>query len=219
MAAPVTTTYTTPGTYTFVVPSYANLTATCWGAGGGGASAGGDAGPTAGATGGSSIFSGLTAGGGGGGATNRTGGSGGTASGGTTNTNGEAGGNVPGDGTLQNSGKGGDCPNGGTGGASVIYVGDGNRVPGNPGNSPGGGGSGGKFIAQGAGGGGGAYTTKTYIQGDLTTGSSITITVGERGLGGIAAVTNRGGNGSNGQVTVTYYPSVSKMFNMPMLGM
>lgn len=142
--------YTTPGTYTFVVPLFrTSLSVVLWGGGGGGGSGGGSFGSYTdpnnaslkGATGGTSSFLAAVnlianggAGGGnagrytGGGVASGAGGAGGTASGGDVNLAGYAGG----DGfTGDNNSHGGGSPNGGAdtpnnaGGGSTGY-------PGNP---------------------------------------------------------------------------------------
>ena len=123
-------TYSTPGTYSFTIPAFNNLTVTAKGGGGGGgggsipypsgygwASAGGGAG----GTGGTSTFSGLSAFGGSTGAN-------GTASGGTTNTTGGgAAGGAGGGAGCYPWGYGSTCGGGGAAGgagglASRVYT-------------------------------------------------------------------------------------------------
>lgn len=215
--SPGSSTLTTPGTTTFTIPLFRNsLTVAVWGAGGGGGGYGDSPGSSYaggsqyGATGGASAFYGpttLLANGGtggqtagtstGGGVSNGAAGTGGTASGGTTNTSGT-------NGTDGFSGAiGGGSPNGG---ASTSYLSS--QSAGYAGNAPGGGGGGmlyslgGKFPAAAGGGGGGGYTTKTYAPGDLTTGASITVTVGGGGAGGPNNLP--GGNGANGKVYIIW---------------
>lgn len=165
--------YTTPGTYTFTVPTYDTLTIQAWGGGAGGLGFG------AGSDGENSSFapSSLLAPTAGGGQIYGTGGAtdgpGGAAQNGAVN---ESGGN--GDTTG-----GGSSPNGGSGGQS-------NESSGVAGNAPGGGGGGGGYGMNGSysetrdGGGGGAYTSMTYSYGQLMPGSLVTVMVGSGGAGG-----------------------------------
>ena len=205
-------TYSTPGTYTFTVPtSYATLTVQVWGGGGGGGSTGanGDFGNINGQAGSSSSFNGTIIGyGGGGGRDNYSYGgevSGGSASGGDVNTQGGSsgpfmpsafGGFVETGGTSPNGGSGGYDPNQCLGGNNSMVAA----------NAPGGGGGGGACIATG--GGGGGYASKTYSVGQLTPGTAITVVVGNGGAGyslapwGYPAI--HGGAGASGRVTITW---------------
>jgi len=202
------TTYSTPGTYSFTAPLFRNsLTIQVWGAGGGGGGYGNSPGSSYtdgtqfGGTGGTSFFYGpstLTANGGTGGqtagtpgvVTYGTGGVGGTASGGN--------------GTDGNAGCiGGASPNGG---AATTYLST--QSAGYAGNFQGGGGGGmiyslsGKFPAAAGGGGGGAYTTIVYSAGGLTAGASYTLVVGAGGAGGPNNIA--GGNGANGEIYIVW---------------
>lgn len=200
------TTYTTPGTYTFTVPSnFDSLTVEVWGSGGGG----GEDNGAAGHVGSASSFGAVIGNGGGAGAANATGGAGGTASGGTTNLTGTAGGNA----TREFSGAGGAGANGGAGGAQVT-----SRNPGNNGSAPGGGGSG-SYDKGGSnragGGGGGGYASRTYITGELTSGSTVTVVVGAGGAGGSGLTTTPGGNGAPGMVKVAWNGSAPSAATNP----
>lgn len=191
-------TYSTPGTYSFTVPSYATLTVQVWGGGGGGGSAY-NAASTDGTAGDQSSFNGTLVGGGGGAGfgvvTNSgAGGSGGTASGGDVNTTGN-----PGTAGVDfgSGGSGGSAPNGGTGGTA--------GAPGNPGGAPGAGGGGGTNAFNGGGGGSGGYVSKAYTSGQLTPGAGVTVIVGSGGAGGVAGNSiSNGGAGAAGQVSITY---------------
>lgn len=181
-AAPITVTpgsqaYTTPGSYTFIVPAYNTLTVTVAGAGGGG---GGGEGRvtrytyagTAGTAGGLSTFNGSVfgygGGGGGGGNGSSAAGSNGYGAGGTTNTTG--GGASGGTGGNYSSGltSGAGGP-GGNGGESVQSYSKGDFTVGTN-----------ISILVGSGGGGGAPGMDSF--------------------GGATA----GGNGSDGSVTITW---------------
>src|SRR3989344_1784166 len=136
-------TYTTPGSYTFVVPpDFVSMTVKVWGAGGGGGSNG--AGGSDGFSGSASTLDSLSASGGQGGRGGYSGGgqggAGGTATGGTVNTPGNAGVNT----TSAAGGAGGSAPGGGGAGGA-----GGNDGAGTAGGAPGAGGGG------GGGGGGG----------------------------------------------------------------
>ena len=181
-----TQTYTSPGTYSYMVPaSFGTITIKLWGGGGGGAvstfSAGGDGGGT-------TIVSRSLSAGGGKGTAISTGGAGGTASGGDINLAGQAG--------TSSGGKGGDAPGGGGGGGAGGGAG-GTPPFGSDGAAPGRGGGG---EANGGGGGSGAYVEKTYTPGTLIPGTLINdIVVGARGnrgdMGG-GSVSGYGGAGS-----------------------
>lgn len=199
-------TYSTPGTYSFTVPSYATLTVQVWGGGGGG---GAQNSPysSIGSDGGQSSFAGtVIANGGGAGAVVETGGStpspggaGGTASGGTINTTGSNG--VSTSGVWSGpGGAGGSSPNGGTGGAGGAT---GGSSPGSDGGAPGGGGGGASAFMPGSGGGGGGYSSITYTTGQLTVGGGISIVVGAGGSGS-PNPTYAAGTGASGQVSITY---------------
>lgn len=208
-ACDTTQTYSSPGTFSYVVPpAYGVITIRLWGGGGGGggASFGACCGGDGGAGGDSSILSRsllATGGGGGGGTVLNTptglGGAGGTASGGNININGSAGGAGI---NSVSSGIGANAPNGGTGGAVASSDG-----PGYSGTSPGAGGSGG-FEAGGGpseagGGGSGAYVEKTYTPATLTPGTTINdIVVGIRGTMGVSDVGSTGGYGGYGRVSI-----------------
>lgn len=215
IAAAGSQTYSSPGTYSFTVPSYGSLTVKVWGGGGGGGSncaegyAYGGVPSTAGTA---SRFGSITANGGGRGidanvapACPDTPGAGGTASGGSTNTTGGAGAA-----SLSSSpwtgGAGGNSPSGGAGGAGGVGTGGPGGGPGSgySGAAPGGGGGG---SGSAPGGGGGGYATRTYSQGDLAPGASVTVVVGRGGAGAYADLgfgTIYGGNGASGRVTITW---------------
>lgn len=191
--------FTTAGSFNFVVPCHNNLTVQVWGGGAGGQSVG--FGSVAAASSSSWNTSVLIAGGGGPPSSSTyLGGTGGTATGGTTNSAGENGGNG---GNNLPSGKGGDSPNGGLGGASQASLSSG----GISGTEPGGGGSGGRGTGRGSqggpGGGGGGYTARTWTQGTYSPGTSIPIIVGP-GSAGSTTGGNRGGNGATGRVTISW---------------
>ena len=206
-------TYSTPGSYSFTVPSYGTLTVEVWGAGGGGGS-----GYTTknGSSGGNSTFEFVFAGGGSGGShagnTSNPGGAGGYASGGTTNQSGTTGqtGSTN-SACCPKGGAGGAGANGGAGGAGAPWSG-GSNAAGVPGTVPGGGGGGaatggGKLLPRTAGGGGGgAYASKTYSVGELISGSSVDVNVGSGGAGGPTGpiIPQNGGNGAAGKVVVTW---------------
>jgi hypothetical protein len=189
-AAPGSTSYTTSGSQSFVVPNYStSLVIKLWGGGGGG---GGISSGTRvlGASGAASTYvaDSLSAGGGVGG--NTAGGTGGTASGGDTNTTGNAG-------VL--GGAGGSAPSGGAGGAFP-----GSNGSGNPGSAPGGGGSPYRNAIYTSGGGGsGAYVVKTYALGALTPGATLALIIGALGAGGTGSTAN-GGDGARGQIDISW---------------
>lgn len=185
-----TTTYSTIGSQSFVVPNYCStLQIELWGGGGGGG--GNNVGfqsPGTSATASTYVAGSLSAGGGVLG--NATFGIGGTASGGTINTNG---------GNGATGGNGGNSPNGGLGGTFP-----GSNGNGNPGNPPGGGGSPQRnAVIVSGGGGGGAYVSKTYTPGQLTPASTLTLFVGDKGLGG-PGFPGAGGDGAIGQIKITW---------------
>ncbi|MDR3570924.1 MAG: hypothetical protein P4L81_01855 [Candidatus Pacebacteria bacterium] len=212
--------YTSPGTYTFTVPSsYNSLTVQVWGAGGGGA--GGYSSDLYGQSGGTSAFGGVTAygGAGGGGAVNATPGTfgaGGSAGGGDVNTpggNGTSNGSNPDmyGNPVYYAGSGGGSPNGGSGGSGAQGQPPGGSVDnactgcsGFPGNTPGGGGGNnyaGDTIAWGYGGGGGGYAQKTYYYGQLP--ATVTVTVGSGGAWG-GYYDSHGGLGAPGEVAISW---------------
>ena len=195
--------YTTPGTYSFTVPSYGTLTATVNGAGGGGGGRN-----SYGGNGTNSSFGSVTGYGGSGAASwnnsggypANPGGAGGSATGGTVNTSGGTGQ----DGAVGSAqgGNGGASPNGGAGGAGVTSP----FATGSAGSAPGGGGGGGGITNGHAlgGGGGGGYASKTYASGDLVTNSTITVVVGSGGGGGTGSGVGFGGSGANGSVSISW---------------
>ncbi len=204
VAASGSQTYSTPGTYSFVVPSYGTLTVEVWGGGGGGGGAQQNVVNTGGTggTGGTSSWDGavLSATGGTGGEGNNFThpGTGGTGSGGTTNLSGANGSVYAG----SSGGAGGNGANGGAGASAPCC-----NAAGHAGTAPGGGGSGSyqsnKFgTFRGDGGGGGGYATKTFTSG-YTPGSTVTIVVGSGGSGGYS-YTFYGGAGAPGQVVVSW---------------
>lgn len=202
-------TFSSPGNYTFTVPAYAeNLKVEVWGAGGGGGSNADDK-KASGENGSSSSFDKVIARGGkggDGGVKNQTvsGGNGGAAEGGDDNRTGENGKN----GNANKSGDGGSAPKGGSGGTGADTPKNTNAVAGKDGAAPGGGGGGtakglsGGGYNNGAGGGGGGYSVKTYAQGALKVGQTITVVVGEGGKGGSENV--NGGNGAPGEVRISW---------------
>jgi len=189
LAAPLSTfawtpgsqTYANPGTYTFTVPANAgDITVEVWGAGGGGQGCGVPIAWTpacqGGGSGGNSSFANVIAYGGHGSGANVTSTgnhSGGSASGGDINQTGQAG-NWNG---TNCSGRGGSSPNGG--GPDAGF--------------PGGGGDGFCFGWGADGGGGGGYAKKTYTNGQLKAGSTITVVVGAGGAGSAAQPLGAGG--------------------------
>ncbi len=202
-----TQTYSSPGTFSYVVPpTFGVITIRLWGGGGGG---GGYGGP-GGAGGDTSILSRslLAQGGGGGGVDPSTGntagagGAGGMASGGSINTNGTAGSN----GAHSNfGGAGANAPNGGSGGNSQFAI----NNDGYTGGSPGAGGGGSRvsdiygYLIEGGGGGSGGYVEKTYTPASLTPGTTINdVVVGDRGARGAAGGWNSGGYGGYGRVSI-----------------
>jgi hypothetical protein len=174
-------TYSTPGTYTFTVPSYATLTTTVNGAGGGGAGGGTDAicfsscSGTNGSSGGNSSFNGAVFG---------NGGTGGTA--GTVNQ----------DGGIQN---------GSNGSAGTASGGDSNTTGGGAGDGAGGTGYAGS--ENGGAGGAGGSAVKTFSSGALSQGASITVVVGAGGTGGAAGYpgySTAGTSGSDGSIIISW---------------
>ncbi len=204
-----TQTYSTPGTYSFTVPSYGTLTVQVWGAGGGGASTmvNGSSGSNSQVTGGAAS---LVAYGGKNGlcggfecGQSPNGGAGGAASGGDTNSAGSSGANLSG----ITGGAGGASPNGGAGG-SGGYIG----TPGSAGTSPGGGGGGAGVtygMIGGGGGGGGGYADKNFPAGTIAVGNTLTVVVAAGGPGGEDRTPynegfRKGGSGAPGRVTITW---------------
>jgi hypothetical protein len=207
--------YTTPGTYSWVVPSYNTLTVKMWGGGGGSGDTTwnigslGGAGTYGGDGGTSSFGSYITATGGTKGANAGnfgTPGTGGTGTGGDINESGEAGTQTffssPDRQVSIGGHAGGVSYGGGASSYNNAYLGYANgNGNGYPGNSYGGGasaynwndgGNGGglKNIATWDGGSGGGFTMKTWSAGALTPGSTITITVGAGGSAGIIIAFN-----------------------------
>lgn len=199
---PGSQTFSTAGTYSFVVPEHNTLTVQVWGAGGGGAGILGSASDVVGISGGTSVWDGSLVAHGGSRGTS-SGGSGGTASGGTTNTAGVSGEGTSGD---RWGGAGGAGANGGAGGARKSIAGSGNAgtAPGGGGSGCGGGGRG--WENWGAGAGGGGYSVRTYNSGTYQAGTTISLTVGAGGGGGGVTANNqcKGGNGAGGRVIVTW---------------
>lgn len=193
--------FTTAGTFNFVVPCYSTLTVEVWGAGGSG---GGYCGAgVSGSAGGASSWDGaVIANGGGGGVANSSGGAGGAGTGGTTNLTGQNGENFMAGFTP--SGKGGDGANGGPGGPRTTT--GATYRNGNPGSPPGGGGGGGIVCGRGCnwfpGGGGGGYSSRTYSAGAYSVGSNVAISVGEGGASN--GCNSFGGAGAVGRVTITW---------------
>lgn len=186
-AAPGSQTFTEDGSFT--VPSYNSLIVEMWGGGRGGNGNTCGAGTVSGANGTESTFAALTAGGPS------------ASSGGDINTPG-----VNGDvGSGSTGGDGGDAPNGGgTGGSGSTSNGSNGNIP------AGGGGGGGKSLCgedpdagPESGGKSGGYVKKTYSPGDLTVDSSISVTVGQGGAGGVGN-DKSGGNGARGEVRVSW---------------
>ena len=207
--------FPTPGVYNFIVPGYNTLIIEAWGGG-----AGGGAGQSGGVTGGDGTASvvsnpyGLSmlaqgGAGGQGGYGYRTIGAGGyarAASGGNSvNISGNPGQNYYG------RKKGGDAPYGGTGGlGAMTYF----NEPGYDGSSPGAGGGGGNqdngrgYYGHGGGGGSGAFVQSIYTRstsGAPAFGSTLNISVGYRGEGGVASFGGNGGAGAPGSVKITWY--------------
>jgi hypothetical protein len=233
---PFTTFYTTPGTYTFIMPAQTrSLSAFVYGGGGGGGGAGNA--PTAGTNGGTSSFSlgnqEATGGTGGaastGGTTTTAPGGVGDLQGGSTNLNrtggtGAAGSVAGGAGGIAYGGAGGTgapIPSGGgAGGAATVadatidspaIV----NTPGNSGTTPGGGGSGAAratTTCKGAtqfgagGGGGGGYSVFSWSIDEGSWGDAYTVIVGAGGAGGTAAVGPSGGAGAPGRVSILLSP-------------
>jgi len=201
--------YSWAGLFNFTVPAYTSLTVEVWGAGGGGGS-GYYFGSNDGAGGGTSSFGTVSASGGGGGGRGVTDGnytspgSGGSGSGGTTNLIGQSGGSMTYADGCYASGAGGDAAGGGGAGSAGSIGCILSYTPGGNGGAPGGGGAGGGGVfADGLGGGGGGYSTRTYTPGQLTVGSTISVTVGAGGVGGASGVA--GGAGAAGRVYITWY--------------
>ncbi len=217
-ACDATRTISTPGTYTYKVPSnFATLTIRIWGGGGGGGAATyTDGGATShGNTGGTSSITalGLMATGGNGGKSTYdygnpppgAGGTGGTAAGGDTNTNGNSGASGV-NSTSSGAGANAPGPGGGTGGASrpaVQYQ----NYAGLAGNAPGGGASGAIYnnaaFAEAGGGGSGAYLEKIYTNTQITPGTVLSgIIVGAGGAAGNGGGYPNGGVGGDGRITI-----------------
>lgn len=188
--------FTAVGTTSFVVPNHNIFIVEVWGgggSGGGGFNFGdGDTGDP------SSILElSLTAGGGAGGKSRNNGaagGAGGVASGGNNqNQNGEAG----------NRAK----PNIFTGGRDGLRFSQ-NLEPnytGDPFGTPdGGGGRGGYGNGEGGGGGGGAYVRSIYAFGAVAPNSSLTLVVGEGGIGRFDSDPGQGGAGANGRIFISW---------------
>lgn len=211
---PGSTTYSTAGSYSFVVPCHNNLTIQVWGGGGGGggyyngSAVFGGTGGTSNWDSGSLSATGGTGGRCGFGANTFTyaGGTGGSGSGGTTNQNGGNGGTL----NNCNSGSGGGGASGGAGGASRPQS---SAIAGNPGTAPGGAGGGGMawFNAGspscnvGNGGGGGGYAIRTYTAATYSVGSNVPVTVGAAGAAGTSSGGSaNGGAGAAGRVTITW---------------
>jgi hypothetical protein len=191
-----TQTYSTPGTYTFIVPSYTGslkVIVSGGGGGGGGSDCSKSVGnpDAAGGTGGASSFGSVIANGGTGGEAGANdacylgysggGGSPGAASGGDVN--------ITGGGAT-----------GGTGSAAKTGHDD----------------SGGAIFLGGSGGNGGngAAAQKTFAHGALTSGSSVTVVVGKAGAAGPAIQPgapygNAGTGGQGGSVSITWTPDGS----------
>ena len=187
-------TYSTAGSHSFTVPSYATLTVTVW-AGGGGAS-NYYAAYYPGQSGGSSSFNGSVIAYGG--ATSDVcgfgAGAGGTATGGDSNYTGGTGGAGSG---KSVGGVGGNGANGGGSGGAFDY----STGHGLAGSQPGGGGAG-RAGCDGAGGGG--ASVKTYTSGQLTVGGTVSVVVGAGGIAGVAPIYYTSGAGAPGQVTITW---------------
>jgi hypothetical protein len=228
--------FSEPGTFDFTVPEYRELSVQVWGGGGGGSAYEPIDAPTAGS---SSSFLGTVLGGGGAaGLHGYAEAPGGTASGGTTNTPGQAGGGACDAWGVFGVGR---CNEGGAspmGGAAVSHValdacgallGGGGGGDGTHGEAPGGGGGGtwtcqgvwwdpavGGWGMTGGGGGAGGYSSVTYAEGQLASGSTAVVIVGAGGLGSRGATTSgfpgagrnpghyTGGDGGRGQVTITW---------------
>jgi hypothetical protein len=203
------TRYTTPGTYTFTVPSYSSsVVVELWGGGGGSGGSGPTPGGANGGAGSASTFAApggtLSAGGGGGGATSTSGlgamGAGGTASGGDVNTNGTTGTGVAGSSTT-----GYAAPNGYWNSVATTQASNG---PAFVGKFAGGAATGSNWYVGGGApiggsGGSGAYVKKTYSAGVLTSGSTITVVVGSGGTAGGQGGAWTGAAGADGEVRIT----------------
>jgi hypothetical protein len=186
------------GTYNFTVPVYRYLTIQIWGGGGAGANNG-----SSGGTGGTSSFGSYISATGGAGGTPGTGGTGGAGGSGTNGTYNETGENGK-DGAKSTSsygGAGANTSNGGGARRTTTYVSS--NVAGQAGFTYAGGGSGpvAYSIAYGsmAGGGGGGYASKTFGRGELSTGTTVSITLG---AGGTAVGSS--GAGANGAIKITW---------------
>lgn len=191
IVTPGSSNYTSPGTYSFIVPNFNSLSVDVRGAGGGGGGVeifDGDFGVVAhagsnGTAGGQSYFGSVIGNGGGGGTkgngtvytfsgnpwsfSDGSAGAAGTASGGTTNTTG--GGSSGGAGAVEGTYSAGAC-NGGPGGA-------------------------------------GGRSLRTYTIGELTVGASITVVVGTRGSPGVmdpALNGSQAGYGAHGAVYISW---------------
>jgi hypothetical protein len=192
--------FITPGTATFTVPFYNQMTVEVWGAGGSG---GGGFNFGNGVAGGPSAVAGLglTAGGGGAGQSRNNGyagGAGGVATGGNDrNWNGEAGNRL---GTVTS----GRVNYGGRDGFRFAQ----NLEPGYTGDTPGtpdgGGGRGGYGNGNGGGGGGGAYLRSVYTAGAVTPGANLTLTIGAGGPGLLDGSSGPGGAGARGRVFIAW---------------
>jgi len=198
-----TTTYSTPGSFTFTVPLFrTNIVIDAWGAGGAQLADGGDTSATA--TGLNLNAGGGKGGGGGGRRTTSPGGIGGTATGGDINEPGEAGGTG---GTNRGGNAGGQAYGGGTGGSAGADNGACGNNPGGNGTSPGGGAGGDRGVdcsknpgwSYAGGGGGGGFVRKTLASGVLSAGSSVSVTVGAG-----CPDSGQGGSSGNGQVKITW---------------
>lgn len=194
---PGSTTYSTPGTYSFTVPSHNSLVVELRGGGASGFCAS----ATPGNAGGASTFgTGLTANGAPAPTVRTSTGPGGTGVGGDTNVTGGTG--EAGTGSYGGAG-GAGANGGGAGGARRTTAGWGLN-----GAAPGGGGGGnmiaGKaFIGGGAGGGGGGYTKKTYSKGTFAYNSTVTLVVGA-GAPYAGPGDPRSGTGGAGRAVITW---------------
>ncbi len=183
-------TWSTAGTFTFMVPVYETLTVELWGAGGGGEASGAT---TRATDGGRSSFGDTLAAEGGRAGTYAAGGAGGTAMGGDMNLPGGGGGpgcHYP---AICGLGAGGSAPRGGMGGASAIALDACSGGDGRDGESPGGGGAP-SWSCQGpwwermgwgdsgGAGGAGAYATRAFAPGAVPPGP-ISVVVGAAGVG------------------------------------
>lgn len=205
--------YTTPGTYSFVVPLFRNtLNVQIWGAGGGGGGYG--IGAVYSTNGSQSAFGSYYANGGGGGqmaGTDRNGGNvyaaggaGGTANGSTVSLTGNNGATTS-SGVV---GTGAGAPYGG-GDVTPGF----RQAPAPSGSAPGGGGAGfyydfgGKFPAAAGGAGSGGYAQSILTPTQISAGATITVVVGQGGVSGTAPSSGYypyGGTGANGRVYVVW---------------